>query len=42
MYEHIAEQWAAYPALVAKFALTTGKEADMDMARGMIARWKTD
>lgn len=39
MHEHIAEQWAAYPALVAKFALTTGKEADMDMARGMLSNW---
>lgn len=39
MYEHIAEQWAAYPALVAKFALITGKEADMEMARGMLANW---
>ncbi|CAG7597406.1 hypothetical protein PAESOLCIP111_00144 [Paenibacillus solanacearum] len=39
MHEHIAEQWAAYPALVAKFALMTGKEADMEMAKGMIASW---
>jgi macrolide phosphotransferase len=39
MHEHIAEQWAAYPALVAKFALITGKEADMEMARGMLANW---
>lgn len=39
MHEHIAEQWAAYPALAAKFALVTGKEADMEMARGMIANW---
>ncbi|TNJ62340.1 hypothetical protein FE784_31115 [Paenibacillus hemerocallicola] len=39
MQEHIAEQWAAYPALVAKFALITGKEADMEMARGMLASW---
>lgn len=39
MHEHIAEQWVAYPALVAKFALITGKEADMEMARGMIANW---
>lgn len=42
MSEHIAEQWAAYPALVAKFALTTGKEQDMEMARGMLATWKVD
>ncbi|MFD0870888.1 MULTISPECIES: macrolide 2'-phosphotransferase [Paenibacillus] len=42
MSEHVAEQWAAYPALVAKFALTTGKEADMEMARGMIANWNVD
>lgn len=42
MHEHIAEQWAAYPALVAKFALTTGKEADMEMARGMMANWSVD
>lgn len=42
MHEHIAEQWAAYPALVAKFALTTGKEADMEMARGMMANWNVD
>ncbi|GIP40697.1 hypothetical protein J31TS4_39770 [Paenibacillus sp. J31TS4] len=42
MSDHIAEQWAAYPALVAKFALTTGKEADLDMARGMIANWNVD
>ncbi|AEI43680.1 macrolide 2'-phosphotransferase [Paenibacillus mucilaginosus] len=41
MPQHIAEQWAAYPALVAKFALTTGREADMEMARGMIAHWQT-
>ncbi|TLS48453.1 hypothetical protein FE782_30410 [Paenibacillus antri] len=39
MAEHIAEQWAAYPALVAKFALTTGRESDMEMARGMIAHF---
>lgn len=39
MHEHIAEQWAAYPAVVAKFALMTGKEADMEMAKGMIANW---
>ncbi len=39
MREHIAEQWAAYPALVAKFALTTGKASDMEMARGMIAQF---
>jgi macrolide phosphotransferase len=39
MQEHIAEQWAAYPALIAKFALITGKEADMEMARGMLASW---
>lgn len=37
MREHIAEQWAAYPALVAKFALITGKEADREMANGMLA-----
>jgi macrolide phosphotransferase len=42
MHEHIAEQWAAYPALVAKFALTTGQEADMEMARGMLANWNVD
>ncbi|MDQ0062212.1 macrolide 2'-phosphotransferase [Paenibacillus harenae] len=42
MAEHIAEQWAAYPALVAKFALITGKETDMEMARGMIASWNVD
>lgn len=41
MHEHIAEQWAAYPALVAKFALITGKETDMEMARGMLANWNT-
>jgi len=39
MNEHIAEQWAAYPALVAKFALVTGKEADRKMAESMIANW---
>lgn len=37
MHEHIAEQWAAYPALVAKFALITGKESDMEMARTMLS-----
>ncbi|CAG7617893.1 macrolide 2'-phosphotransferase [Paenibacillus allorhizosphaerae] len=42
MHEHIAEQWAAYPAIVAKFALITGKEADMEMARGMIANWSAE
>lgn len=42
MHEHIAEQWAAYPALVGKFAPITGKEADMEMARGMIANWNVD
>lgn len=42
MKEHIAEQWAAYPALVGKFALTTGEESDMEMARGMIANWNAD
>lgn len=42
MHEHIAEQWAAYPAVVAKFALTTGKETDMEMAKGMIANWNVD
>ncbi|MNW43666.1 Phosphotransferase enzyme family protein [compost metagenome] len=42
MKEHIAEQWAAYPALVAKFALTTRKEDDMNMARGMINSWNID
>ncbi|WP_059047171.1 macrolide 2'-phosphotransferase [Paenibacillus rubinfantis] len=42
MKEHIAEQWAAYPALVAKFALMTGKEDDMNMARGMIASWQVE
>lgn len=42
MIQHIAEQWAAYPALVAKFALTTGREADLEMARGMIANWNVD
>lgn len=39
MHEHIAEQWAAYPAVVAKFALITGKEADIEMAKDMIANW---
>ncbi|WP_340015024.1 macrolide 2'-phosphotransferase [Paenibacillus sp. FSL K6-1318] len=39
MFEHIREQWAAYPALVAKFALTTGEESTMEMARGMLANW---
>ncbi|CAM3804381.1 macrolide 2'-phosphotransferase [Marinicrinis lubricantis] len=39
MKDHIVEQWGAYPALVAKFALTTGQESDMEMARGMIANW---
>ncbi|WP_055106787.1 macrolide 2'-phosphotransferase [Paenibacillus ihumii] len=42
MHEHIVEQWAAYPALVAKFALTTGKESDMEMARGMLASWNAE
>ncbi|WP_334074459.1 MULTISPECIES: macrolide 2'-phosphotransferase [Paenibacillus] len=42
MSEHIAEQWAAYPALVAKFALTTGREQDMEMAAGMLTNWKAD
>ncbi|MEF3306484.1 macrolide 2'-phosphotransferase [Paenibacillus sp. GYB003] len=42
MHEHIAEQWAAYPALVAKFALVTGKPSDMEMAKGMIASWSAD
>ncbi|WP_150269882.1 macrolide 2'-phosphotransferase [Paenibacillus tepidiphilus] len=37
MYEHIAERWAAYPVLVAKFALLSGEEAVMELARGMIA-----
>jgi macrolide phosphotransferase len=41
MHEHITEQWAAYPAIVAQFALITGKESDMDMARGMIEHWNT-
>ncbi|MBD2870255.1 macrolide 2'-phosphotransferase [Paenibacillus arenilitoris] len=36
MHEHIAEQWAAYPAMVAKFALMTGKEADMEMAKAFM------
>ncbi|WP_410768921.1 macrolide 2'-phosphotransferase [Fontibacillus sp. BL9] len=40
MHEHVAEQWAAYPALVAKFALTTGAESDKEMARGMLAQWE--
>ncbi|WP_068774867.1 macrolide 2'-phosphotransferase [Paenibacillus sp. FJAT-26967] len=39
MHEHIAEQWAAYPAIVAKFALVTGTESNMEMARGMLANW---
>lgn len=39
MSEHIAEQWAAYPVLVAKFALLTGKEENMEMAKGMLANW---
>lgn len=42
MHEHIAEQWAAYPALVAKFALTTGKDSDREMANNMIAHWSPD
>lgn len=40
MHEHIIEQWAAYPALVAKFALVTGKESDREMAKGMIASFQ--
>lgn len=39
MFEHIREQWAAYPVLVAKFALITGEESTMEMARGMLANW---
>jgi len=39
MQEHIAEQWAAYPALVAKFATITKKDSDREMARNMIASW---
>lgn len=39
MFEHIREQWAAYPVLVAKFALITGEESTMEMARGMLASW---
>ncbi|WP_263364865.1 hypothetical protein [Paenibacillus oceani] len=39
MLEHIAEQWAAYPALVAKFATITKKDSDREMARNMIASW---
>lgn len=42
MPEHIAEQWAAYPVLVAKFALTSGEEANMEMARNMITHWDVD
>lgn len=42
MHEHIREQWAAYPALVAKFALLTGNEADIEMATGMISNWNVD
>lgn len=40
MADHIAEQWAAYPAVVAKFALITGQESDKEMAIGMIANWE--
>jgi macrolide phosphotransferase len=36
MHKHIAEQWAAYPALVAQFALLTGKESDMEMAKAFM------
>lgn len=39
MFEHIREQWVAYPALVAKFALITGREPDMEFARSMLAQW---
>lgn len=39
MLEHIAEQWAAYPALVAKFATISKKDSDREMARNMIANW---
>ncbi|CAM2774728.1 macrolide 2'-phosphotransferase [Paenibacillus taichungensis] len=39
MLEHIREQWAAYPAIVAQFALITGEESNMEMARGMLASW---
>ncbi|WP_440114705.1 macrolide 2'-phosphotransferase [Paenibacillus sp. QZ-Y1] len=44
MLEHIREQWAAYPAIVAQFALVTREESTMEMARGMLASWdvKTD
>ncbi|TPG68997.1 hypothetical protein EEL31_10980 [Brevibacillus laterosporus] len=33
MREHIIEQWAAYPVLIAMFALTTGKKEDIEMAQ---------
>ncbi|WP_336782543.1 macrolide 2'-phosphotransferase [Paenibacillus illinoisensis] len=39
MFDHIREQWAAYPVLVAQFALITGEESTMEMARGMLASW---
>lgn len=39
MLEHIREQWAAYPAIVAQFALITGEESTMEMGRGMLASW---
>lgn len=42
MGEHIAEQWAAYPAQVAKFALITGRESDREMAKGMLANWSAE
>lgn len=42
MMGHIAEQWAAYPALVAKFALTTGRDSDMAMAKGMLEHWQVE
>ncbi|WP_435922361.1 macrolide 2'-phosphotransferase [Paenibacillus sp. DYY-L-2] len=42
MGEHIAEQWAAYPAQVAKFALITGRETDMEMARDMMNAWNPE
>ncbi|AWB44632.1 hypothetical protein DCC85_10625 [Paenibacillus sp. CAA11] len=42
MHEHIVEQWAAYPALVAKFALLAGDDAVMELAKGMITELEHD
>ncbi len=40
--EHIIEQWAAYPAQVAKFALVSDTEENWEMARSMIANWNVE